>query len=119
MVINVKDFTNENMELRSTFEKTQKEIDNFKKSTNFRLSLYQSKEQKMVEQFFGKYLNPANSSDLLVSELDPLKQLVDKLKEENSLLKKQVELNPTAVEKNAKVTELQGRIDSLQKELDP
>jgi hypothetical protein len=49
MVTNVKDLTNENSELRDTFDKTTKEIESFKKQTNFRLSLYSSKENKQID----------------------------------------------------------------------
>ena len=42
----IKEQMEENQELRSTFSKFSKDFDSFKKSTNFRLNLYQSKESK-------------------------------------------------------------------------
>ena len=52
VVTAVKDLTNDNNELRQTFEKTSKDFDGFRKSTNFRLNLYSSKEYKQIDQFF-------------------------------------------------------------------
>lgn len=49
MISSIKDLSTENQEFKSTFEKASKEFDSFKKSTNFRLSLYQSKEQKLID----------------------------------------------------------------------
>lgn len=49
MISCIKDMSAENQEFKSTFEMASKEFDSFKKSTNFRLSLYQSKEQKFID----------------------------------------------------------------------
>jgi hypothetical protein len=61
---NIKDLANENEELRTTFDKAVREMDSFKKSSNFRLSLYQSKENKQLDQFFSKYLSAGNADPL-------------------------------------------------------
>ena len=118
IIVNIKDQTSENCELRSTFEKSQKDIESFKKTTNFRMNLFQSKEAKQINDFFTKYLNPETES-LMVKELKPLKDLLAKIREENSILKKQLELNPVAVEKGAKVMELQKRLDHYEQQFDP
>ena len=115
----IKELTNENSELKQTFDKAQKEASSFRSSSQFRLNLYSSKEQKQIEQFFSKYLSSGCQDQLLVSELGPMKMLIDKLTQENGDLLKQIERNPVAIQHLAKVTELQGKLDSFTKQLDP
>jgi hypothetical protein len=114
-VTNIKEQVCENQELKSTFESAQKEMESFKKSTNFRLNLFQSKENKQINDFFTKFMSPsANTDSLVISELAPMKELLVKLREENSLLKKQLEANPVALEKHAKMIELQTKLAALE-----
>lgn len=119
MVVSIKEQVQENQELKTTFEKTQREIEGFKKSTNFRLNLYQSKEQKQITEFFSKFLNSSNSDALLVAELGPMKDLISKLREENAILKKQVEMNPLALEKHTEVIALRTQVKNLESAFDP
>lgn len=117
---NIKEQTNENIELKSTFESAQREMDSFKKSTNFRLNLFQSKESKQINDFFAKFLSPSSGTDsLVISELTPLKDLLNKIREENNILKRQLEANPVALEKHAKMIELQFKLSALENQLDP
>lgn len=41
----------------STFLKFSKDFESFKKTTNFRIQLFQSKEYKQIDQFFTKFLS--------------------------------------------------------------
>ena len=54
----LRDLLEDNEELRAECLKCCKEFDSFRSSTNFRLSLYQSKEIQNVKAFFAKFLAP-------------------------------------------------------------
>ena len=83
----IKEASEENNELQSTLQKSCRDFDSFKKSTNFRISLYQSKEQKNLDKFFSKH-NSSSADPLIKEDLEPMKEVIEKLRSENTILKK-------------------------------